>query len=548
MLRFLQIFLICIKWDLGRFIALKNLKRWRLGILALGLPLLTLKLAGRAFRISGKKQSREKSLRLALEELGPIFIKFGQILSTRADLLPPALTEQLSYLQDRVAPHPTKEIVAVLEESLGGKVSKFFKEFDNKSCASASIAQVHFGVLRQENKSVAIKVVKPGIEKKIAQDVKFLYQIAGLITETFANSERLHLKDIVREFEYVLEHELNMQQEGANASQLKRNFSSAHDSQLMQVPEIYWNYTSEKVLVMERIRGVAINDVATFKKHNIDLRALAEKGVKIFFTQVFRDSFFHADMHPGNIFVDISDPRNPVYKGVDFGIMGSLSLSDRKYLALNLLAFLSRDYRRVAELHINCGWVSRDTRVEQLEAAVRGVCEPIFAKPLNEIPFGQVLGKLIKTAKRFNMQVQPQLLLLQKTLINVEGLGHQLYPQLNIWDTATPILKKWLADEVGVRNLISTAKEVYPELLVRLPRFVDNLATALEKQSAHPADFIKVLPGEIAAERAAEQKPSGASKEEIAQLKRKLHTANVLAWATACLAALSAAIVVSLLG
>lgn len=451
---------------------------WRFRFLLINLLIFGLRILGKVF---GKNKSKEECLRLALEEGGPIFIKFGQILSTRMDLVPTPLVTQLSHLQDRVTPCPTWQIEEILVRSLGVELDEYFSKFNKKSAASASVAQVHFGVLKKENKEVAIKVIKPGIREAIKRDVNFLYFLARTITSAYPASHRLLLTEVVREFEYVLSNELNMQQEGANASQLSRNFSSKEDAALMKVPKIYWNYSSEEVLVMEKINGVPINDIKELRKHKVDLQGLAEKGVKIFFTQVFRDSFFHADMHPGNIFVDISDPAKPVYAGVDFGIMGSLSSDDKKYLALNLLAFFDRDYRRVAELHINCGWVSRDTRVEQLEAAVRGVCEPIFAKPLNEIPFGQVMANLLQTAKRFNMQVQPQLLLLQKTLINVEGLGRQLYPQLNIWETSTPILKKWLADEIGPKNTVMQARQLYPELISRLPKFINHIAWAAEE-------------------------------------------------------------------
>ncbi len=475
MWRALSIIRICIKYDLGRFLVGMP---WRLKFLPLKIFIIELRLLGFIFGCSSKP--KEECLRLALEEGGPIFIKFGQILSTRTDLVPAPLVTQLSYLQDRVTPCPTQQIEDILIKSLAGEISEYFREFDKKSAASASVAQVHFAILKKENKDVAIKVIKPGIREAIARDVKFLYGLAKIVTLAYPGAHRLLLTEVVREFEYVLGNELDMQQEGANASQLSRNFSSSKDAALMKVPKVYWSYSSNEVLVMERINGVPINNITELRKHKIDLQGLAEKGVQIFFTQVFRDSFFHADMHPGNIFVDISDPTKPIYAGVDFGIMGSLSSDDKKYLALNLLAFFERDYRRVAELHINCGWVSRDTRVEQLEAAVRGVCEPIFAKPLNEIPFGQVMANLLQTAKRFNMQIQPQLLLLQKTLINVEGLGRQLYPQLNIWETATPILKRWLADEIGPKNTARQAKQLYPELMTRLPKFINHIAWAAE--------------------------------------------------------------------
>ena len=523
---------IFIKYNLGRFsvkgtmLATPNI---RLTNLPLVFILFLLLWCGKLF--GNKKLSKEVALRKALEELGPIFIKFGQILSTRGDILPAALITELSFLQDRVPPCDNEEIKQIVRQSLGGELSDHFSEFETECYASASVAQVHFGVLKKEGVQVAIKVIKPGIHQQIKKDIKMLYLLADFITGSFDHTNRLRLDEVVREFEYTLENELDMQQEGANASQLRRNFSNYSSTKasltkkpaaplmevplmevpFMEVPLIYWDYTRVNVLVMERINGVAINNIQEFKKHNIDLKMLAEKGVSIFFTQVFRDSFFHADMHPGNIFVDISDPTNPVYKGVDFGIMGSLSEADKKYLALNFIAFFNRDYRRVAELHINCGWVSRDTRVEQLEAAVRGVCEPIFAKPLNEIPFGQVLTRLLQTAKKFNMEVQPQLLLLQKTLINVEGLGRQLYPQLNIWETATPYLKDWLAKEVGVCNFVESAQRIYPELLVRLPNFASALMMSVENMGNN----IKAEPK---------------IKVENARLRRSIRKLRLLVW------------------
>lgn len=490
MWRLLVIGRILIKYDLARFYQKKlwgsNNASPKTTIFNLPLTfiLLFIKLFGKIF--GNRQVTKETALRKALEELGPIFIKFGQILSTRVDILSAPLIAELSFLQDRVSPCDSEEIKNIVRNALGGELNDFFSEFETECYASASVAQVHFGILKKEGTKVAIKVIKPNIHQQIKKDIQLLYKLARLITYIFDHAQRLRLKAVVREFEYTLENELDMLQEGANASQLRRNFK---DSTIMEVPKIYWDYSSIDVLVMERINGVAVNNVEELRKNKVNLKLLAERGVSIFFTQVFRDSFFHADMHPGNIFVDISEPSNPVYKGVDFGIMGSLSEEDKKYLALNFLAFFDLDYRRVAELHINCGWVGRDTRIEQLEAAVRGVCEPIFAKPLNEIPFGQVLTRLLHTAKRFNMEVQPQLLLLQKTLINVEGLGRQLYPQLNIWETATPFLRDWLSKEVGVRNFIHTAKRVYPELLVRLPNFASALMMSVENVEQSISSF-----------------------------------------------------------
>lgn len=434
-------------------------------------------LSGRLFR---QVLPPERALRQALEELGPIFIKFGQILSTRADLLDPRLIEELSELQDKVAPCSKDAIHDTLRQALGEDWRKHFSYFNDRAHASASVAQVHLASLKKEGADVAVKIIKPDIAKRIAVDLRLLYFIAALITGLFRDTERLRLKEVIAEFEHTLEGELDMQLEGANAAQLRRNF--AH-SDLLVVPHIYWDYSSDKVLVMERIEGIPIDEVDQLRKHDVDLRVLAEKGQRIFFMQVFRDAFFHADMHPGNIFVDITNPRDPVYKGVDFGIMGSLADNDKKYLALNFLAFLNRDYRHVAELHINCGWVAPDTRVDQLEAAIRGVCEPVFAKSLEEISFGKVLTRLLYTASKFNMKVQPQLLLLQKTLINVEGLGRRLYPRLNVWDTAKPYLMQWMKQENSPRHVLKEMKRRYPEILIRLPDLAANALFLLENSS-----------------------------------------------------------------
>ena len=420
---------------------------------------------------------KEKALRKALEELGPIFIKFGQALSTRIDLLSIEMAAELVYLQDRVTPHNSEDIKNVVRRSLGGEIDTFFAEFDDNCAAAASVAQVHFAVLKREKMAVAVKVIKPNIRSIIKQDLALLYLLAALSSAFFRQTDKLRLKEVVDEFEHTLDAELDMLQEGANASQLKRNFPT---NDLLDVPRIYWDYTSAEVLTMERISCINISDKKALEKKEVNMRILAEKGVKIFFTQVLRDSFFHADMHPGNIFVDVSNPQDPIYRGVDFGIMGSLSPADKKYLALNLLAFFNRDYKRVAELHIRCGWVARDTRVERFEASIRGVCEPIFAKSLNEISFGKVLNRLLRTAKKFNMEVQPQLFLLQKTLINVEGLGRQLYPQLNVWETAKPHLVQWLRKETSLRQLAKNARRGYPELLVRIPDLAADAVMLLE--------------------------------------------------------------------
>lgn len=471
--RLLKILFIFIKYDLGRFLTKKSPPQNPIWIIPYVFVLI---LTGLGWAL-GKKIPKEKALRKSLEELGPIFIKFGQILSTRVDLLPPEMIAELSYLQDRVPPCDSNRIKQIITQSLGGDMSLFFSQFSDQPAASASVAQVHFATLKKEREEVAVKVIKPDIQPIIKKDISLLYLLASVISSLFRDAHRLRLSEVIGEFEYTLAEELNMQQEGANACHLKRNFPNPD---FLVVPKIYWEYTSKNVLTMERISGININKVDELKKARVNMRRLAEKGVEIFFTQVFRDSFFHADMHPGNIFIDVQEPNNPIYKGVDFGIMGTLAETDKKYLALNFLSFFNRDYRRVAELHIRCGWVQRETRVERLEAAIRGVCEPIFAKPLSEISFGKVLSQLLQTARAFNMEVQPQLLLLQKTLINVEGLGRQLYPQLNVWDTAKPHLVRWYKNEVSIRRLVKNARRSYPELLIRGPDLAADALMLLE--------------------------------------------------------------------
>ena len=393
---------------------------------------------------------RGEAIRISLEELGPIFVKFGQMLSTRRDLLPEDIANELAKLQDQVPPFPGEKAQAMIEKAYHQPVSKVFKIFDVKPLASASVAQVHAATLH-DGTEVIIKVLRPGIRRQIMRDIQLMYTVARLIQRIWSGAKRFKLVEIVSEFEQTICDELDMQREAANASQLRRNFLH---STLTYVPEIYWPYVKKNILVIERIYGIRIDDIETLKRHGVNLKVLAEKGVEIFFTQVFRDSFFHADMHAGNIFVDISNPEDPIYMGVDFGIMGSLSSFDQRYIAENLLAFFKRDYRRIATLHVQCGWVDPKTRVENFEAAIRTVCEPIFEKSLGEISFGQLLIKLFQTARQFNMEVQPQLLLLQKTLFNIEGLGRILYPELDLWATAKPFLERWIRTKIGPKALL----------------------------------------------------------------------------------------------
>ncbi len=387
-----------------------------------------------------KHHSRGESIRLALEQLGPIYVKFGQLLSTRSDLIPEDIIAELEKLQDRVTPFSSDLAVEKIECAFKKNIDDIYATFDRKPLASASIAQVHAATLKT-GEDVVVKIIRPRIEKTIRHDIAVLKLAASLIEKFWKHGKRLRAKAVVCEFEKTIIDELDLMREAANASQLRRNFEN---SEVMTVPKIYWSYTRDRVMTMERIYGVQISDIETLKKNNVNLKKLSEYGVEIFFTQVFRDAFFHADMHPGNLFIDITDPDNPRYLGVDFGIMGTLSPIDQNYLAQNILAFLSRDYKKVAQLHIESGWVSRDTRVDEFESAIRTVCEPIFEKPLSEISFGQLLLKLFQTAERFNMTVQPQLMLLQKTLFYIESLGRKLYPDLDLWETAKPFMTKWM--------------------------------------------------------------------------------------------------------
>jgi len=410
-------------------------------------------------------------IRLALEELGPIFVKFGQILSTRRDLLPDEIASELAKLQDKVAPFRGEEAVQIIENAYGRPVHEVFAYFDSTPMAAASIAQVHAARLHN-GREVVVKVLRPGIHARIHKDVELLYLFAEMTHRYWVEGRRLRPVEVISEFEKNLQSELDLMQEAANATQLRRNFSQ---SEILYVPEVEWDYTQPNVMVQERISGTSVNQVDLFKSKNVNLKHLAEAGVEIFFTQVFRDNFFHADMHPGNIFVDINNPFRPFYIAVDFGIMGTLSKEDQHYLAANFLAFFRRDYRRVAELHVHSEWVPPSTRVEEFEGAIRSVCEPIFDKPLKEISFGMVLLRLFQTARRFQMEIQPQLVLLQKTLLNIEGVGRQLYPELDLWQTAKPFLERWMDERVGIRAFfhgIRTNLPLWAENLPELPMLV----------------------------------------------------------------------------
>jgi ubiquinone biosynthesis protein len=407
-----------------------------------------------------RQGTRAERLRRALEDLGPIFVKFGQVVSTRRDLLPPDIADELAKLQDRVPPFDGEVAKARIEAALGRPVSAVFRSFDVAPLAAASIAQVHAASL-PDGREVVVKVLRPGMREVIGRDLEVLHALAGLAQEYWPESRRFRPREVVAEYEKTILNELDLMREAGNASQLKRNFAG---SAMLHVPEVHWGLCRREVMVMERIRGVPISEVARLRELGTDIPRLAENGVTIFFTQVFSHNFFHADMHPGNIFVDVSDPRNPRYAAVDFGIVGTLDPRDQLYLAGNFLAFFERDYRKVAVLHLESGWVPPGTRVDELESAVRTVCEPIFDKPLKDISFGIVLLHLFEVARRFRMQVQPQLILLQKTLLNIEGLGRELYPELDVWKTALPILRAWMRERAGPRAVLGSLRDHWPDI------------------------------------------------------------------------------------
>lgn len=420
--------------------------------------------------------TRGEALRKSFEELGPIFVKFGQALSTRPDLLPEDIALELSKLQDKVPPIASEKAVHILQQAYGESPATFFAQFDSNALASASIAQVHAATLKT-GEDVIVKILRPNIQKTIKQDISLLYTIAHLIERYWPNGKRLKPVEIIDEFRHSLTNELDLIREAANAAQLRRNFAN---SPLLYIPEIYWDYNRTNILVMERIHGIPVTDIHRLKDQGIDIKKLAERGVEIFFTQVFRDCFFHADMHPGNIFVSYQNPQNPQYICIDFGIIGTLSDDDKLYLAGNLHAFFNRDYRRVAQLHIESGWVSSDTRLDEFEAAIRTVCEPIFEKPLKEISLGQIILRLFQVARRFHMEVQPQLVLLQKTFLAIEGLGRQLYPDLDLWTTAKPFLEKWLKEQMGPKAIFNELKQNLPFFARQLPHMPRMLFELLE--------------------------------------------------------------------
>lgn len=425
------------------------------------------------------------AIRKTLETLGPIFVKFGQALSTRPDIFPPDIALELSKLQDNVAPFSSELALKILQDSFGNKVNDLILDFDAIPLASASVAQVHAATLKS-GESVVVKLLRPGIRKIIDQDLGILRTIATMAERYWSASQRIKPLEIVTEFEYMLAQELDLVQEAANASLLRRNFTN---SPILYVPQIYWDLVSEQAMVIERIDAIAVTDIVALKAHGINIKQLAENGIEIFFTQVFRDSFFHADMHPGNIFVSKHHPENPQYLCVDFGIMGTLTEQDKRYLAGNLLAFVNRDYRLVAQLHIESGWVNPATRENELESAIRRVCEPIFDKPLKDISFAALVLELIQVGRKFQMEVQPQLILLQKTLLAIEGLGRQLYPDLDLWVSVKPYLEKWLRERFGPKRFLKQMRDNLPfwvEQFPKLPRLsYDVLDLIKTRELAH---------------------------------------------------------------
>jgi ubiquinone biosynthesis protein len=430
---------------------------------------------------------RAERLRKALENLGPIFVKFGQVLSTRRDLLPVDIADELAKLQDRVAPFPSEQAIASLEKAFGRPVGEIFARFDPVPVASASVAQVHFAVLH-DGREAAVKILRPGIGTVIENDLGLMDSAAGLIEALFAEGRRLKPREVIAEFSKHLHDELDLLREASNASQLRRNFA---ERDMLLVPEVFWDYCHPDVMVMERMTGIPINQIEEIRRAGVDLPKLARDGVEIFFTQVFRDGFFHADMHPGNILV-AADGR---YVALDFGIVGTLTETDKSYLAQNFIAFFRRDYYRVAEAHVEAGWVPPGTRVDEFESAIRAVCEPIFDRPLKEISFGKVLLRLFQVSRRFHMEVQPQLVLLQKTLLNIEGLGRELDPDLDLWKTAKPFLERWMNEQVGWRAFVRHVRDEasnWGAILPQMPRLAHYALLRQQKADEAHAELARL--------------------------------------------------------
>ena len=438
---------------------------------------------------------RGERLRQALESLGPIFVKFGQLLSTRRDLLPPDIADELAGLQDRVPPYDGDVAVREIERGLGKPLHVVFAEFDRKPIASASIAQVHFATLHS-GREVAVKVLRPNMLRVIESDIALMRIAAGLVETLWTDGKRLKPREVVGEFDMYLHDELDLVREGANASQLRRNFEpGTARGLLLMVPEIVWDYTCSNVLTMERMKGIPISQIDQLRAAKVDLKKLSRDGVEIFFSQVFADGFFHADMHPGNIYVSNEAATLGRYIALDFGIVGTLSDFDKDYLAKNFLAFFNRDYHRVAALHVESGWVPEGTNVEALEGAVRSVCEPYFNRPLRELSLGQVLLRLFQTSRRFNVEIQPQLVLLQKTLLNIEGLGRELDPDLDLWTTAKPYLERWMHKQIGWEGFVENIKHEAPYFAKLLPQWPRLISRALENaaRKRDDDDTLKLL-------------------------------------------------------
>ena len=468
--RIIFIIFIVLKFRLDEFFKLR--KNSLLSILLYPLSL-----------IKSKKDNRAIRLRLALESLGPIFIKFGQMLSTRKDLLPNDIAIELSKLQDKVPPFEFKKVKQTIENAYSKKISSVFKEFNEKPVASASVAQVHFAILHNGEK-VAVKILRPNIESEVKKDIKLLHLIANILYKIWSDGKRLKPDEVVSEFERHTQSELNLLLEAGHCSHLGENFK---DKKLLVVPSVFWDYCHEKVMVMERMDGIPISNIDAIKKNKINLSELAKNGVEIFFTQVFRDGFFHADMHPGNIQV----AKSGKYIAMDFGIMGTLNEQDKLYLAKNFAAFFKRDYREVARVHIESGWVPAETSIDEFENAIRSVCEPIFNKPLKDISFGKLLIRLFQTSKKFNMEIQPQLTMLQKTLLNVEGLGRELDPNLDLWVTARPFLENWLKEQIGPKNLINRIKKEFPNWVDIAPQLPTLLHAYLNNHNKNSYTIIE---------------------------------------------------------
>lgn len=463
--RLLQIIKVFIKYRLDSFLSGVSLP-WYLRVLLLPLSL-----------FPSPNTSRGIRLRKALEELGPIFIKFGQLLSTRPDIIPSDIVIELQQLQDQVPPFDNQQCIDIIESAFEKPISDLFKTFEQQPLASASVAQVHCATLADDSE-VVVKVIRPDIEKIIEKDIALMAMLAKIVEGHLQDGKRFRPIEVVEEYRYTIYNELDLQREAANATQLRRHFSQ---SDILYVPNVHWQLVKKNVMVMERIQGIPVTDMDSLREQNVDLKLLAERGVDIFFTQVFEHNFFHADMHPGNIFVDASNPEKPSYIAVDMAIVSSLNQEDQFYLARNLLAMFRRDYRMVAELHVMSGWVKADTNINEFEAAIRTVCEPIFEKPLKDISFGQVLITLFQTAAQFEMTVQPQLVLLQKTLLNIEGLGRQLYPELDLWTTAHPYLEKWLKQRFHPKTLYQQLKRYGPEWMEKFPQVPNLVFNSLEQ-------------------------------------------------------------------